>query len=120
MLYSLKELHDKTADYISAVINQGFRIDPDKSVSDDPHTFNVTLYKKNTEQTVEISSKENYNSFTRSFNIFCSIGGGFGQRFNATYYKVHDDIYADSEDEAKEEHKKWLAVNLGLGDIGGK
>ena len=33
---------------------------------------------------------------------------------------MHDNIYADSEDEAKEEHKKWLAFNLGLGDIGDK
>lgn len=119
-LHTLKELHNKTADYISDVVNHGFRIDPDKSVSDDPHIFNATLYNKITKQTVEICTKENNDSFTRSFNIYCSLGGGSAQRFNVPYYKVHDDIYADTEDEAKEEHKKWLAFNLGLGDIGDK
>ena len=119
-LHTLEELHNKTADYISDVVNHGFRIDPDKSVSDDPHIFNATLYNKITKQSVEICTKEDNDSFTRSFNIYCSLGGGFGQRFNTSYYKVHDNIYADSEDEAKEEHKKWLAFNLGLGDIGDK
>lgn len=119
-LHTLEELHNKTADYISDVVNHGFRIDPDKSVSDDPHIFNVTLYNKDIKQSVEICTKEDNDSFTRSFNIYCSLGGGFGQRFNTSYYKVHDNIYADSEDEAKEEHKKWLAFNLGLGDIGDK
>lgn len=119
-LHTLEELHNKTADYISDVVNNGFRIDPDKSVSDDPHIFNVTLYNKVTKQSVEICTKEDNDSFTRSFNIYCSLGGGFGQRFSDSYYKVHDNIYADTEDEAKEEHKKWLAFNLGLGDIDGK
>lgn len=116
-LHTLKELHNKTADYISDIIKQGFKINPDKSVSDDPHIFNVTLYNKDIKQTVEICTKEDNDSFTRSFNIPCSLGGGFGQRFNATYYKVHDNIYADTEDEAKKEYKKWFATNLGLGDI---
>lgn len=111
-LHTLEELHSKTADYINDVANQGFKIDPNKSVSDDSHTFKATLYNKITKQTIEICTKEDVDSFTRSFNIYCSLGGGFSQRFNTSYYKVHDDIYADSEDEAKEEHKKWLAFNL--------
>lgn len=119
-LHTLKELHSKTADYISDVVNHGFKIDPNKSVSDDSHIFKAILYNKITKQTIEICTKEDNDSFTRSFNIYCSLGGGFSQRFNTSYYKVHDDIYADSEDEAKEEHKKWLAFNLGLGDIGDK
>lgn len=100
-LYTLEELHNKTADYISSAVNHRFKIDPDKSVSDNPCIFNVTLYNKITKQTVEICTKEDNDSFTRSFNIYCSLGGGFCQRFNATYYKVHDNIYADTEDEAK-------------------
>lgn len=117
-LHTLKELHSKTADYISDFISKGFRIDPNKSVSNDLHIFNVKLYNKITKQTIVICTKEDNDSFTRSFNIYCSLGGGSSHRFNVSYYKVHDDIYADSEDEAKEEHKKWLAFNLGLGDIG--
>ena len=118
-LHTLDELHSKTADYISDVINHGFKIDSNKSVSDNPHIFNVTLYNKITKQTVEISTKEDNDSFTRSYNIYCSLGGS-AQRFNVPYYKVHDDIYADSKEEADREHKKWLAFNLGLGDIGDK
>jgi len=116
-LHTLNELHSKTADYISDVIKQGFKINPDKSVSDNPHIFNVSLYNKDTKQTIEICTKDDDDSFISSFNVYCSIGGGSAQRINIPYYKVYDDIYADSEDEAKEEHKKWLAFNFGLGDI---
>lgn len=116
-LHALEELHSKTAEYISDVVNHGFKIDPSKSVSDDPHIFKVTLYNKVNKQTVEICTKEDNDSFTRSFNLYFSLGDGLGHRFNVAYYKVHDNIYADSEEEADREHKKWLAFNLGLGDI---
>lgn len=119
-LHTLEELHSKTADYISDVVNHGYKIDPNKSASDDPHIFKATLYNKVTKQSVEICTKEDNDSFTRSFNIYSSLGGGFSQRFNTSYYKAHDNIYADSEEEADREHKKWLAFNLGLGDIDGK
>ena len=113
-LYTLEELHSKTADYISDVVNHGFRIDPDKSVSDDPHTFKATLYNKDIKQSVEICTKEDNDSFTRSFNIYCSLGGGFGQRFNTSYYKVHDNIYADSKEEAIDARNKFYASALGV------
>ena len=116
-LHTLEELHSKTADYISDVVNHGYKIDSNKSVSDDPHIFKATLYNKITKQTIEICTKEDNDSFTRSLNIYCSLGGGFSQRFNTSYYKVHDNIYADTIEEADREHKKWLAINLGLGDI---
>lgn len=112
-LHTLEELHSKTADYISDVINRGFEIDPNKSVSDDPHIFNVTLYNKDLKQITEICTKEDRDSFTRSFHIYCSFSlGGYGQRFSTSYYKVHDNIYADSKEEADREYRKWLAINL--------
>ena len=107
-LHTLEELHTETADCINSVINKEFKIMPDKSVSYDPHMFNVTLYNKYTNQTVEIRTKENTDSFTRSIDVYCNLGGGSSQRFNYSYYKAHDNVYADSEDEAQEEHKKWL------------
>lgn len=110
-LHTLEGLNGKTADYIRYLTNQGFKIDPCKSVSDDPHIFNVALFNKDTNRTVEICTKEDSNSFTRSFNMYCSLGGGFGQRFSVPYYKVHDNIYADSKEEADREYKKWLVCN---------
>ena len=115
-LHSLEELHNETADCITSVINKEFKIIPDKSVSHDPHIFNVTLYNKHTNQIVEICTKENTDSFTRSIDVYCNLGGGSSQTYNISYYKSHDNIYADTEDEAKEEHKKWLDTNLMLCD----
>lgn len=108
-LHTLEELHSKTAEYIIDVINNGFKIDPYKSVSDDPHIFKATLYNKNIKQTVEIYSKEDNDSFIRSFNVYCSLGGGFSQRFFNAYYKVHDNIYADSKEEAEEARNKYIS-----------
>ena len=107
-LHTLEELHNETADCINSVINKEFKIIPDKSVSYDPHIFNVTLYNKHTNQIVEICTKENTDFFTRSIDVYCNLGGGSSQMYNVSYYKVHDNIYADTEDEAKEEHEKWL------------
>ena len=107
-LHTLEELHNETADCINSVINKEFKIIPDKSVSYDPHIFNVTLYNKHTNQIVEICTKENTDSFTRSIDVYCNLGGGSSQMYNVSYYKVHDNIYADTEDEAKEEREKWL------------
>ena len=107
-LHTLEELHTETADCINSVINKEFKIMPDKSVSYDPHIFNVTLYNKRTNQIVEICTKENTDSFTRSIDVYCNLGGGSSQMYNVSYYKVHDNIYADTEDEAKEEREKWL------------
>ena len=115
-LHTLEELHTETADCINSVINKEFKIIPDKSVSYDPHIFNVILYNKHTNQIVEICTKENTDSFTRSIDVYCNLGGGSSQMYNISYYKSHDDIYADTEDEAKEERKKWLDTNLKLCD----
>lgn len=107
-LHTLEELHNETADCINSVINKEFKIIPDKSVSYDPHIFNVTLYNKHTNQIVEICTKENTDSFTRSIDVYCNLGGGSSQTYNVSYYKSHCNIYTDTEDEAKEERKKWL------------
>ena len=109
-LHTLEELHNETADCINSVINKEFKIIPDKSVSYDPHIFNVTLYNKHTNQIVEICTKENIDSFTRSIDVYCNLGGGSSQTYKVFYYKSHDNIYADSEDEAKEERDKFLSM----------
>ena len=109
-LHTLEELHNETADCINSVINKEFKIIPDKSVSYDPHIFNVTLYNKYTNQTVEICTKENTDSFTRSIDVYCNLGGGSSQTYKVSYYKAYDNIYADSEDEAKEERDKFLSM----------
>lgn len=109
-IYTLEELHNETADFINSVINKDFKIITDKSVSYDPRIFNVTLYNKYTDQTVEIYTKENTDSFTRSIDVYCNLGGGSSQTYKVFYYKSHDNIYADSEDEAKEERNKFLSM----------
>ena len=109
-LHTLEELHTETADCINSVINKKFKIIPDKSVSYDPHIFNVTLYNKYTNQIVEICTKEGIDYFIRSIDVYCNLGGGSSQTYKVFYYKAHDNIYADSEDEAKEERNKFLSM----------
>lgn len=117
-LHTLNELHSKTANYISLMIRNGYKIDPNRSLSEDKNFFIATLVKQDVD--AEVTSLIKDDKFTRKYKYSCKNDSNKIGGFTAIYYKVHDDIYADSEDEAKEEHKKWLATNLGLGDIGNK
>ena len=117
-LHTLEELHSKTADQIRALIEDGYRIDPNRTITD-PNVFYVKLVKvidTNLRFEVTLSTVEGANTFTKSA-VFNST---FIHKEDWKYYKVHDNIYADSKEEADREHKKWLAFNLGLGDIDGK
>lgn len=117
-LHTLKELHDKTADQIRVLIEEGYRIDPNRSITY-PNIFYVKLEKvtdTGLRFEVTLTTVEGANTFTKSA-LFNSTYRLFNHRENWKYYKVHDNIYADSEEEADREHKKWLAFNLGLGDI---
>lgn len=109
-IHSLEELHNETADCINSLINKEFKIIPDESVSHYPYIFKVALYNKYTNQTVEICTKEGIGYFIRSIDVYCNLGGGSSQTYNISYYKSHDNIYADSEDEAKEERDKFLSM----------
>ena len=109
-IHLLEELHNETADCINSLINKEFKIIPDESVSQYPDIFKVALYNKYTNQTVEICTKEGIGYFIRSIDVYCNLGGGSSQTYKVFYYKAHDNIYADSEDEAKEEHDKFLSM----------
>lgn len=117
-LHTLEELHSKTADQIRALIEEGYRIDPNRTVTD-PKVFYAKLVKvtdTGLRFEVTFSTVEGADTFTKSA-VFNST---FIHKEDWKYYKVHDNIYADSKEEADREHKKWLAFNLGLGDIDGK
>ena len=117
-LHTLEELHSKTADQIRALIEEGYRIDPNRTITD-PNIFYAKLVKvTDTDLRFEVtlSTVEGANTFTKRA-LFDSNSGVFSHKEDWKYYKVHDNIYADSEEEADREHKKWLAFNLGLGDI---
>lgn len=115
-LHTLNKLSYKLANLISSLVNDGYKIDPYRSCSNDVF-FRATL--TNGRFTVRIIDDIDVsnNTLTRVIKIQSS-----DSRFNIDdkvlhYYRVHDNIYADSKEEADREHKKWLAVNLGLGDI---
>ncbi len=117
-LHTLEELHSKTADQIRALIEEGYRIDPNRTITD-PNVFYAKLVKitdTGLRFEVTFSTVEGASIFTKSV-VFNST---FIHKEDWKYYKVHDNIYADSKEEADREHKKWLAFNLGLGDIDGK
>ena len=118
-LHTLEELHSKTADQIRALIEEGYRIDPTQSASDNLNIFYAKLVKvtdTGLRFDVTISTVEGANTFTKS-TLFNSNSEVFNHRDYWRYYKVHDNTYADTIEEADREHKKWLAFNLGLGDI---
>jgi len=118
-LHTLEELHSKTADQIRALIEEGYRIDPTQSVSNNSNIFYAKLVKVtdgDLQFKVTLFTVEGTNTFTKTA-LFNNNSDVFSHKDYWKYYKVHDDIYADTIEEADREHKKWLAFNLGLGDI---
>lgn len=117
-LHTLEELHRRAADQIRTLIQDGYRIDPKGSISEG-NLFSARLRKlvDNTLKfEITISTVEGTDTFTKRI-LLDSNSKTASRKEDIKYYKVHDNIYADTEDEAKKEHKKWLALNLGLGDI---
>ena len=99
-LFTLRELHGKTAEHVSALIANGYEIDIEKSVSDNPTIFNVVLTKG--EFIVEIHTSEGSDgTFKRLILIKNSVDSSYNTSLCAVYYKVHDDIYSDDEVEAQ-------------------
>lgn len=99
-LFTLRELHEKTAEHVSALIANGYEIDTENSVSDNPAIFNVVLTKG--EFIVEIhTSLRNDGTFKRLILIKNSVASSYNTSLCAVYYKVHDDIYSDDEAEAQ-------------------
>ena len=116
-LYTLEELHNKTADQIQALIQEGYKIDPERSYCDKDNVFKAYLVKDDFEVFIcTTENNDNYNDsvFNKDVIIINKNFPNLRQTDRWDYYKVHDNIYSDSEEEAKEEHKKWLASNLGI------
>lgn len=114
-LYTLNELHSMIADQIRVLTQEGFRISHDRQVDTySENAFNATLVKD--ELIVEFYAYEKNDTFIKYYLTRSGKSRLHGiinsDRFQ--YYKVHDDIYADTKLEADNERVKWYASLLGV------
>lgn len=119
-LHSIKELHDITADQIRELIKAGCKIDPNVPIHKQ-NVFYAKLVKEDSrvpglKHEFIITTSESSDMFTKLFIVNSNVLDDTIHRKCWHYFKVHDDIYADTEDEAKEERKKLFNANLGLCD----
>lgn len=119
-LHSLKELHDVTADQIRELIKSGCRINSNVP-NHEQNVFYAKLVKEESrvpglKLEFEIITSESSDRLTKLFIVNSNELDESMYRKCWHYFKVNDDIYADTEDEAKEERKKWLDTNLMLCD----
>ena len=119
-LHSIKELHDITADQIRELIKYGCKIDSNVPIHKQ-NVFYAKLVKEDSRVTglkleFVIATSEDSDKFTKLFIVNSNMLDDVIHRKCWHYFKVHDDIYADTEDEAKEERKKWFNNNLVLCD----
>ena len=112
-LYTYKELNDKLANTMISLVNVKFTIDENRSYSDDRNFHAVLVHKIiNREFMIHTLEDDDKYTYTMVYKNRDCLGSPI--KMNFKYYKSHDDIYAESQEEADEEHKKWLALNLGL------
>lgn len=119
-LHSIKELHDITADQIRELIKSGCKIDPNVPIHKQ-NVFYAKLVKEDSrvpglKHEFIIITSESSDMFTKLFIVNSNVLDDTIHRKCWHYFKVNDDIYADTEDEAKEEHKKLLDINIGKCD----
>lgn len=113
-LHSIKELHDITADQIRELIKSGCKIDSNVPIHKQ-NVFYAKLVKEDSRVTglkleFVIATSESDDKFTKLFLVNNNASCDTIHRKCWTYFKAHDDIYADTEDEAKEEHDKFLSI----------
>lgn len=112
-LHTLNELHSRMADQIRALIQEGYKITPDKFIG--PYTENIfKAYLIKDDVTVELYSREKDDTFIKCYIIKSGKYRSFDHDECFFYYKVHDDIYADTKLEADNERVKWYAHCLGI------
>lgn len=112
-LHTLSELHNRTADQIRALIQEGYKITPDKFVG--PYSENIfKVYLVKDDVTVELYSHERDDTFIKCYIIKNGKYRLYDHDEHFFYYKVHDDIYADTKLEADNERVKWYAHCLGV------
>ena len=119
-LHSIKELHDVTADQIRELIKSGCKIDSNLPIHK-PNVFYAKLVKDESKLhglnlEFVIATSESNDKFTKLFIVKSNASDDTIHRKCWHYFKAHGDIYADTEDEAKEEHDKLFGINLGLSD----
>lgn len=103
-LYTLKELNNKPADTIRALIQEGYRITPIEQPNS--KTEFVALLTGNS-YTIKVITRCSYKYFVIIYLAKHNENCRFDVEKSYVYYKSHDDLYSDSEKEAEDERLKY-------------
>lgn len=95
-IYSLKELTDSVADNINTLVQNGFRIDSDASISGKPLLFKAVLRKDFPQpMTVTIRTIMFQHKMVKTVNVICNNLPELNQLRYYRYYFIKDNIYTD-------------------------
>ena len=107
-LYTLKELNNKPAEIIRALILEGYKIIPTEHPSNKSE-FVAVLTKGN--YTVKVITRYSYDHFVIIFTAEHKTDHKFDFEESRIYYKLYNDkygeVYSDSEKEAEDERLKY-------------
>lgn len=108
-LYTLKELNNKPAEIISALILEGYKIVPTEQTN--KKEFVAVLTKGR--YTIKVITRYSYDNFFIIFVAEHSIDHKFDFKESRIYYKSYSDkygeVYSDSKKEAEDERIKYLS-----------
>lgn len=95
-IYSLKELTDSVADNINTLVQNGFRIDSNDSISGKPLLFKAVLRKDFPQpMTVTIRTVMFHHKMVKTVNVICNNLPELNQLNYYNYYLIKDNIYTD-------------------------
>lgn len=95
-IYSLKELTDSVADNINTLVQNGFYIDSDDSISGKPLVFKAVLRKDFPQlMSVTIRTIMFHHKMVKTVSVVCNSIPEFNQSIRYNYYLIKDNIYTD-------------------------
>lgn len=101
--YSFQEISDNLANEINSLVQNGYKIDGDESVSGKARRFKVMLQKDfPTAMSITIRTLIFTDKILKHITVNCDELPILNRKYSRIYYWLHDNIYTDNVNEVQQ------------------
>ena len=114
-IHKLDDIHSSIEDKVVKLLTEGYSIDYNNSSTNDRNNLHIvfnTPYLTNYH--IEIHTSKTDCTFTEYYICLSNKSPDDLMCEKKVYHRAYNNIYADSDDEARTERNKWYADHLGV------
>ena len=116
-IYKLDDIHSSIEDKVVKLITEGYSIDYSNSSTKDKNSLHIIFSAPySTNYHIEIHTSKTDCTFTEYYMCIANKSPDDMMCEKKVYHRAYNDIYADSDNEARAERNKWYADHLGVSD----